>query len=445
MVAALVTLASQPLLGRLYTPAQFGMAETFVAFLTVVFPIASLRYEDALALPESDDDARAVWHLAALLTLGACGLLLLAPLAAPALRGGPYTEIVPLLGLLAPGLLALRTQRLADAWLVRARRYGALTAANVARSASTTGGRLALSGSGHGLVTGFVVGNALAALAQARAVATSGLLSGRPSVAAMRRMAIRYRRFAVYTTPSALLAALSSRLPLLALAALFPLDVVGWLGRVILVVATPIAFLGSAASRVLVAEGPAAHRDGRLAEVALDTHRMLARVGVWPVLALVVAGPVIFVTVFGPAWHEAGVYARLTAPWLVLATHAATLTPVFDIAERHRRDLAATLVLTLGMAAALIGAVAARLDARTTVALLGAVGAVLRLGHMAVLLNVAGVRLRDAVAVFLKPIAVAGLTLMPAAAFVAAGASVAWTGAALALSAAAYAAAMLRR
>ena len=446
-LTAALAIGSQPVLARLFTPAEFGIAETFVAALTVVFPVASLRYEDALVLPESDDDARAIWHVAAALTGIVALVLMAAPLAGPWLRGGAYGDLVPFLGLLAPGLLALRLQRLADAWLVRTRRYGALTAANVARSAATGGARLAYgaAGAGHGLVTGFVLGNAVAVLAQIRAVVSSGLFASRPSWAAMRRVAVRYRRFAGYTAPSALLAALSSRLPLLALAALFPLDVVGWLGRVILVVATPIGFLGAAASRVLVAEGAAAHRDGRLASVVADTHRLLARVGAWPLLALLVAGPDAFEVVFGAAWREAGVYARLTAPWLVLATHAATLTPVFDLTERHRRDLASTLALTLGIGAALVAARALALDARATVALLGVVGAGLRIVHLGALLHVARVGVRESLAAFVRPAGLAAATLVPVAALVASGAPPLWTVAALGVSGAAYAAALLRR
>lgn len=408
-LAAIITLGAQPVLARLFSPADFGVAETFAALLALAFPVASLRYEDALVLPESDDDARAVWHVALGLTLGAVALVALAPLATPfALRSESGRALTPFLWLFAPGLFALRAQRLADAWLVRQRRFSSITAATVARSVTTSTWRLAAGVLGHsgGLVTGFVGGNAAAVAVQGRSLVRSGLFDARPSWVAMRRVAVRYRRFALYTTPSTLLAALSSRLPLLALAALFPLDVVGHLGRVLVVVATPLGFVGGALARVLTADGVAARRAGTLTPLALRTHALHASVGLWPCLALVVAGPDAFDVVFGAAWREAGVYARLTAPWFVLASHAATLSPLFDLTERHRQDLASTLALFAGMALALIVAAIQESSATATIALLGATGAALRIGHVAVLLRVAGVTTSEA----LRSIAASGLT-----------------------------------
>ncbi len=447
-LAALVTLGAQPVLARLFSPAEFGVAETFAALLALAFPVASLRYEDALVLPESDDDARAVWHVALGLTLGAVALVALAPLAAPlAMDSESGRALAPFLWLFAPGLFALRAQRLADAWLVRQRRFGSITAATVARSVTTSAWRLAAGvlGQSGGLVTGFVGGNAAAVVVQARALVRSGLFAARPSWTAMRRVAVRYRRFALYTTPSTLLAALSSRLPLLALAALFPLDVVGHLGRVLLVVATPLGFVGGALSRVLTADGAAAHRAGTLAPLALRTHALHASVGLWPCLALMVAGPDAFEVVFGAAWREAGEYARLTAPWFVLASHAATLSPLFDLTERHRRDLASTLALFAGMALALVVAAVLDASAPATIALLGAVGAALRIAHIAVLLRVAGVTAGAALRSIWPSAVTAAVALVPVAVAVFRGAPPLAVVALLAVSGLAYAAVEGRR
>ncbi len=447
-LAAVVTLGAQPVLARLFTPADFGVAETFAALLALAFPIASLRYEDALVLPESDDDARAVWHLAAALTAIAVALVALAPLAAPFVVGTESgAALAPFLWLLAPGLFALRAQRLADAWLVRQRRFGSITAANVARAVATGAWRVGAGALGHsgGLVTGFVGGNALAVAAQVRPLVQTGLFAARPSLTAMQAAARRYRRFALFTTPSTLLAALSARLPLLALAAMFPLDVVGHLGRVFLALAVPLGFAGGALSRVLTADGADARRTGTLAPLALRTHALHASLAAWPCLALVVAGPDAFEVVFGPLWREAGLYARVAAPWVVLAAHAATLSPLFDLTERHRRDLAATLALFTGTAAALAAAFLVGMSAFHTIALLGAAGAVLRLGHIAALLRVAHVRAAPALAAVAAPLATAALALVPVGAAVALGAAPLVTVGVLVASGLAYAAAEARR
>ena len=62
-VMALAYLAL-PLLTRLYTDAEFGVADYFSALLVVLVSFTSLRYDDALMLPEDDDEAAAVLALA---------------------------------------------------------------------------------------------------------------------------------------------------------------------------------------------------------------------------------------------------------------------------------------------------------------------------------------------------------------------------------------------
>src|SRR5436309_15309735 len=53
---AVLVLAS-PLLSRLYSPEQFGSAALFVAFAGILGIASTGRFELAIALPASDDDA----------------------------------------------------------------------------------------------------------------------------------------------------------------------------------------------------------------------------------------------------------------------------------------------------------------------------------------------------------------------------------------------------
>ncbi len=400
VLATVLTFAVQPVLTRLFSAESFGTADLYGAVLGVLFPIASLRYEDALVLPDDDRDAAHLFWLCVLLTLGTCGLVALVPLFGAALtaRLPGYAALGPYLVWLAPGLLVLRWSRILEAYLARGRRFAPISTGNVVRAGVTGGHRLALGLAGDAggvLVVSQVSGSAVAALVQTAALGPLGRDLWQPVEGArMRALARRYRRFALLTTPSSLLASLATRLPFLLLAAFYPAAVVGLFGRVYLALAVPLSFVTGAASRVLAVEAAEGRRAGTLAAVAARYHTRLVALGLWPALALVVAGPDLFAVVFGPAWREAGVFAQITAPWLMLAATASALSPLFDVTEQHRRDLATTALLFLGTAAVLTGAHLAGATPRTALTALGATGALLRGLHVLLLLRVAHTPLR---------------------------------------------------
>jgi lipopolysaccharide exporter len=419
VAATVLTLAVQPLLTRLYSAEAFGVADLYGAVLGVLFPIASLRYEDALVLPDDERDAAHLFWLAVLLTLGTCALVALLPFAGAALAGHlpGYAALLPFLVWLAPGLLVLRWSRLLEAYLARARRFGPIAAGNVVRAGVTGGHRLSAGWAGDAggaLVVSQVTGSALAALVQTAALRDAGQMLWRPVYTArLGAMARRYRRFALLTTPASLLAGLATRLPFLGLAAFFSPAVVGLFGRVYLVLAVPLSFVGGAAARVLAVEAAEGRRTGTLAAVAARYHGRLVALGVWPALVLVLAGPDLFAVGFGPAWREAGVFAQMTAPWLFLASTASALSPLFDVTERHRHDLGATVLLFAGTGAALVLAGTLSDAPRTALLALGVAGAGLRALHVALLLRVAGVSAAAALRPYIQTTLRATPTLAP--------------------------------
>ncbi|HYE58845.1 MAG TPA: oligosaccharide flippase family protein [Rhodothermales bacterium] len=419
VAATVLTFAVQPVLTRLYSAEAFGVADLYGAILGVLFPIASLRYEDALVLPDDERDAAHLFWLSALLTLLVCVLVALLPFAGVliATRLPGYAALVPHLVWLAPGLLVLRWSRLLEAYLARARRFNPIAAGNVVRAGVTGGHRVAagwMGDAGGALVVSQVTGSALAAAVQTAALRDAGKTLWRPVYTArLLAMARRYRRFALLTTPASLLAGLATRVPFLLLGAFFSPAVVGLFGRVYLVLAVPLSLVGGATSRVLAVEAAEGRRAGTISTVATRYHGRLVALGLWPMLALVLAGPDLFAVAFGVAWREAGVYAQLTAPWLFLASTASALSPLFDVTERHRHDLGATALLFAGTGGALLLTGLASDAPRMAILAAGVVGALLRGLHVALLLRVAGVSVREA----LRPYGAAGrralLSLLP--------------------------------
>lgn len=401
-VMALAYLAL-PLLTRLYTDAEFGVADYFSALLVVLVSFTSLRYDDALMLPEDDDEAAAVLALAVgvlLVFTGFFTLLLPWRVEIAAALGMP--GLAPWLWLVPPTLLVFRGTRLAEAWLTRVRRFRPLSAGQVTGTLASVTTRLGagvppVSAGAGGLIVGFVVGYAASAAVQG----TYALRHGARRLwrvldpAVLARLARRYRRFPLYTTPSVLLATLGSRLPVLLLPFFFEAAVIGRFGRAFAVLAIPLGLVGGAVARVFFVHAAEARREGRLAEVTGTVHRRLVMLGLFPTLALLLAGPDVFEVVFGAPWREAGRYVQWIGPWLFLAVTAASLTSIFDVLERQRLDFLTSLLISLSLATALVAGGRTG-DVRTTLLLVGAVGSGTRVVQLVVLLRLAGVRAGEA-------------------------------------------------
>lgn len=72
--AQLITIASSLVIARLYGPSEFGVFAMFAAVSTTMATLTGWRYEVAIVIPETDEEARAVMLLS-------CGLGVLWPLA----------------------------------------------------------------------------------------------------------------------------------------------------------------------------------------------------------------------------------------------------------------------------------------------------------------------------------------------------------------------------
>ena len=122
----------------------------------------------------------------------------------------------------------------------------------------------------------------------------------------------------------------------------------------------------------------------------VETLHATSLLGLFPTLALLLAGPDIFEVVFGASWREAGVFVQYVGPWLFLGAVASPLTRLFDVLERQRLDLATSVLMFVAIAVAMV--LGGRTgDVPTTLLLLGSAGVGIRVIQLVVLLRLADV------------------------------------------------------
>ena len=142
MAIMLANLAS-PILTRLYTPSEFGVAEFFLALITVIAPIASLRYEDALMQPPTDEEAAPVIGLSVVLlgvSVVLSGLFVLFRYEIADFFGEP--ALAPWLWLVPISLVFFRLGKLTEFWLTRLKRFRPISAGQVTHTSTMVSFRI---------------------------------------------------------------------------------------------------------------------------------------------------------------------------------------------------------------------------------------------------------------------------------------------------------------
>ncbi len=341
--AQILVIVASPLLTRLFSPEAFGLLAIFTSITKVLGVVSCLRYEFAIMLPDEERDAVNLLALCTALVTGISLLslpffivfepVIVSVLNAPGLTG--YLWLVSPFVFVSGLFVAL------NYWNSRTRRYGRLSVARILSSVAITGGQLAAGAAG--MATG---GALIGASALGQGVGTAVLgaqilrddrkrFAHHLSLARVRAVLVRYKRFPLYDSWSALLNVSSWQLPSLLLPIFFSPTQVGYYALAFRLIVLPMDLIGSAIQQVFFQRASNAERAGNLGELTESVFTVLLRIGLFPMLTLALIGQELFTVVFGSAWSEAGVYTQLLAVWAVVWFISAPLSTIYMIQEKQ--------------------------------------------------------------------------------------------------------------
>ena len=188
-------------------------------------------------------------------------------------------------------------------------------------------------------------------------------------------MGRRYIRFPLVDSWAALLQGLSANVSILMMTAVLGASVVGLYSKSVQLVLMPLTLIGSSISQVLfqrAAEKRAANQD--LSGLVQGVVNRLIAVSMLPTIVLALIGPDVFSVVCGRRWGEAGVYAAILSPWLLIVGLSNPLLGLFSVTERLGASLLYNLiVLIVRVAAIALGGWVLK-DARWTLVIYMATG-----------------------------------------------------------------------
>ena len=302
-LAQFAGILAAPVLTRIYAPDDFGILAAFVALLAIVSVFSTLRYDLAIPLPKSDQEAApalglcfiavTIFSLLAAVVTYSSGEEVGGLIRLPQLSH--YLWLLPIaiaFGGIYESLLYWAIRSHAFPLIARTKIYQVLTLLIVQLSTFPLGSL--------GLLLGLVAGQAMAAVCLALPLMRQRwLLFRQIRVADLFRTARRYRRFPLFSTWASGFSILSTHIPPLMLAALFSPAAAGLYAVSHRILAMPMGMVGQAVGDAFRAEAAEARREARLPSLVINIYEKLVQIAMPPALLLILAGP----ESFPSGWH----------------------------------------------------------------------------------------------------------------------------------------------
>ena len=334
-----IAIAVSVVTARLFTPEAFGEFALFSSIAGIFAVIATLRYDLAIVLPETDDEARQLARLATranlVVSLTATLLAFLYRDTVAEIWSSPTLATwLPLVGL---SVFCAAQISIWQYWFNRKRQYRVIALNRFTQSVGTSGGQLGFGLGGMrsflGLLCGSFIGLVWALFNLGR---QSGELRRRPGTDAptIRQAARRHRKMPLLNLPNALVDAVRNN----GIQMLIGVIALGSLGQFNLawrVLQAPIALLNGAIAQVFLERMSRVQR-GELTGLVRAVMKRAILFAVLPFGLLWLLAPWLIPLVFGSQWVEAGLITRALVPWLAMNLVTSPISNVFVVTSRQQ-------------------------------------------------------------------------------------------------------------
>lgn len=348
-----LVIAVSPLMARLYAPEEFGLLAVVTAIASVLGAGATSGADRALPVARHD-------AIPALVLIGIASSTLVCALAtgatwlardALAVRFSA-PSFAALWWIVPVTTFAVALQRLATAVLARRQRHGAIAIRNVCQGVGQTLWNLGMASTGAlGLTGGLAAGRFAAVFGMLRPRAVLAVFTT-PMGSSIRAALSAHRRFLWVTPWSSMLNVIGQQAPGVLIAAAYGSATAGLVALTMRVLGSPVGMLADAVAQSVAGDFGRRVRAGD--PIRRPLRRLVGRLlvlGCAAALVVVLLGPTVFETVFGPEWARSGEYARILVPAFAMQVAVSPVSQVLGMLGRQPAQLAwdaGRLVVTVG-------------------------------------------------------------------------------------------------
>ena len=371
LIAQGIAFLAYLVLGRLFTPDDFGLYNIFYSYIEVLIILSTCKYELAIVIADSDDQAAALTRLTLRLNALFSSLLLLIALLLALFHVTPSSLPPQLYLLIPPMVFFCGTTRVYTFLFNRYKHYRQIATSEVVTSLGGTLLKILfglLSGTMQlfhtlglplGTILGKVAGNIYYRLKieklklkiehtpvfdhpskEGTDVATLNVTGNTPAKSSLFTFHLSpYKNFPLYTMPKELVSSFSANLPFLWLSVHFDNALIGLFGLALTFTMRPVGILANAFEKVFYASYSEKVRQHQ--PLWRDTLHFTLALNAVVVPVVVVAfffAEPLFTFLFGAKWVGTGYYVRCIIPWLVVLLNANSLAFVANIFSTQRID-----------------------------------------------------------------------------------------------------------
>ena len=342
-VAQIITLLASPIITRLYGPETFGLLAIFISITNIISVISCMRYDVAIMLPNSDEEASNVLGVSlfcvVIVSIVSIPFFILSQpflvqfLNAPQL--GQYFWMFPF-AILASGLfLAL------NSWNTRTKHFSRLSIVRVISSCTTTGIQLVEGSLGHAtggiLIGANILGQFVSTLTLGIQIMRDNLSFFIKNITRKKMIEVikRYINFPKYDIWATFLNSLSWQIPIFLLAYFFSTTIVGYYSLGMMVIQLPMSLIGGSIGQVFFQRANEAKFENTLHLLVENVFIMLFKLGIFPMMILLMFGEFLFTVFFGPQWGTAGIYVQILSIWAFLWFISSPISLIISVLEKQ--------------------------------------------------------------------------------------------------------------
>jgi O-antigen/teichoic acid export membrane protein len=339
ILAQLITYLLSPVITRLYDPEETSYLSLFARIIAFFAVVATARYELAFSLPKRDEHAFSLYRVSLRIALAMfaaslvlAGLVSFAHFDDPAVAA--ITWFIPF------GILFTALYNQGMNWAVRLKNFRAISTSKILQSGLNSGISLALYPLGY---KGLIIAH-LASMIGATGVFLRSLKMAAKRMSPFRlrgrkwAIAKYYADFPRINMPHALIDLSKELFIAFYLIWAFEKEVLGLYDFSFRMLKAPLGLVGSAVSQVFFKKAADTVNEGvSLYALARKTVLLLFLLSLVPFGILMAFGAPIFAFMFGEAWREAGYYAQIMAPWLMVNFIVSPVSQIPLILNKQRK------------------------------------------------------------------------------------------------------------
>lgn len=341
IISQIVVVLSSTFLSRLFSVTDFGELSVFTSF-TVFFAVLSTgRYEQAIVLPKSNDDAYKIIKLIFCIATVICSVYFITVIYFKLLYGGQInlTFLKSRTAYYSPFyIFSLAILSALGYFFLRDNKYKTITIANSLQVISTTIFSIVfgLLNIREGMIISMIIGSNTAVVYYL--LQNKALLKNIFSSVGITDIAKRFVSFPKYMTFSDLSLTASQQFIPVLFSILYSSTVVGFFAMANRMIRLPNILITSAVGNVFRNEAMLQIREeGNCVKLFNSTFKKLLIISIPSFLFIFLVSPIAFRIFFGENWVEAGNYARVLCIMLFSEFITSPLNVLFTIREQQKK------------------------------------------------------------------------------------------------------------